>query len=525
MELWRTKLKRKSMFKKTTLVFIFMVVLVSQTLVHLPDFIKWKTTPSGLWFTGQVSWFDPWDQNVYFSAIGWGRRAGLVFQNLYDTQSDKPMQIYAAYTALGKILGSLPISNAVIFHLSAIVLNFFLAFIVWWFLSIFLNKDLDKKIAFVLIFLGGGLGWLLFPQIVLPDLGQPGFMFESATRRPHETISIGLFLLTFGVLWKGIIGKQNVYLIIGLVSSFLAFYFHPYSVITFGVVISSFGAYFFLKEKNSNFWKGLAVLAVSGLLYLLFFGRQMLIDPSSSGLVGQVQYSPNPMYAILGWGILFPFILIALFSPSLNQEIRFLKFWFLGHFAIIYIPLGFQKLLIRGLWVVAVILAVVGVGILAKRAKLKHGVLLIFVVAFACISNFFIFAKKVSEPITNRWVYLFSGEREIIDYLNSNGQKEEGVLASYRVGNIIPANTDKRVWAGHEFQTPNFKTRIQEVNKFYSGGMDDQEAREFLKNAKIAWVFWGPDEKTIGGLEKIPNSDLFDPVLQDGNASLFSLKN
>lgn len=523
------------MFKKTTLIFLTLVVIVSQSLVHLPDWIKWKNTPDGFWFTGQASWFDPWDLNVYFSAIGWGRRAGLIFQNLYDTQSDKPMQIYAIYTLLGKIFSSFTFSNAAIFHISVIILNFLLAGVVWWFLRIFLIKTYDAKIAFVLVFFGGGLGWLFFPQLILPDLGQPGFIFESATRRPHEAVSYGLFLLTIGALWKGAIEKRRNYLFIAGISSFIAFYFHPYSALSLGVIVSSFGLYSIYKEKRwveffktphkTSLGQSLITLGVSGAFYLAIFGRQILSDPSSSGLVEQIQYSPNPFYAILGWGILFPFIVVTLLTPAQKLEINFLKLWFLSHFLIIYIPLGFQKLLIRGLWVVAVMLAVIGIGILAKKAKLRYGALLTAVVIFACISSVFIFTKKVSEPATNRWMYLSTGEKEIIDYLNSHGQNEEGVMASYRIGNIIPASTEKRVWVGHEFQTPDFKNRIAEVNAFYAGKMTSDDAKEFLKKSKAVWVFWGPDEKAIGGLSEIANQDLLEKVLINEKASLLKVKN
>ena len=519
---------------RKNLLFIIAVVLVSQFLVHLPDYLRWKNTPSDLWFTGQVSWFDPWDQNVYFSAIGWGRRAGLVFQNLYDAQSEKPIQIYGVYTALGRIFSALPVSNAAIFHISVIFLNFILAVVVWWFLQIFLPKNIDRKVSFVLIFLGAGLGWLFFPGIVLPDLGQPGFMFESATRRPHEAVSIGFFLLTIGTLWKGGFGKRKLYLILAGFSSFIAFYFHPYSVLTLGGMFVSFGIYSLFNEsgwgqlfKNplkTPFGQVMLTFGVSGSLYMLAFGLQMLKDPSSSGLVGQIQYSPNPIYAVLGWGILFPFVLITLITPIEDRKINFLKLWFISQFLIIYIPLGFQKLLIRGLWVVVVMLAILGVEIIATKFKLRQGVLLVFILLFVCIGNLFIFANKVSEPNTNRWINLSNGEKEIVDFLYDNGQKEEGVLASYRVANIIPANTNKRVYAGHEFQTPDFKSRIAEVNKFYEGQMTDQEAKDFFKKARVVWVFWGPDEKAIGYLENIPNNGLFDTILQTGKASLYKIK-
>ncbi|HBL51717.1 MAG: hypothetical protein A2694_00195 [Candidatus Blackburnbacteria bacterium RIFCSPHIGHO2_01_FULL_40_17] len=509
---------------RKNLLFIIAVVLVSQFLVHLPDYLRWKNTPSDLWFTGQVSWFDPWDLNVYFGAVGWGERAGLLFQNLYDGHASAPLYIFTVYTLLGKLLGSFDLSNAAIFHIGTVFLNFVLAPILWWFIKIFLEKDVERKIAFFLIYFGGGLGWLFFPNMVLPDLGQPGFIFESATRRPHEAVSVSFILLSLGGLWIGTVYRKSKYFVLSAISLLGAFYLHPYTVLPLSLIVSIFGLYQWLKNKDKSFWKAVLTIGISGFVYLVLFGRHLIGESSFAGLQGQVQFSANPLYAVLGWGILFPFIVTIIITPTSRKEISFMKFWFVIQFVSMYLPLGFQKLLGRGLWIDAVMLGVIGVGLFVKKVNLQYKFLLILTIALASISPLFIFAKKISEPAGNRWIYITSDEKKVIDYLDINGKNEELVLASYRLSNIIPANTKKRVYAGHEYQTPDFKSRITQVNKFYSGGMNDQEAKDFLNGLNTTWVFWGPDEKVIGGISKIPNLELLEPVIEEKEASLYKIK-
>ena len=94
------------------------------------------------------------------------------------------------------------------------------------------------------------------------------------------------------------------------------------------------------------------------------------------------------------------------------------------------------------------------------------------------------------------------------------------MLASYRVANIIPAETSKRVWAGHEFQTPNFNSRIQEVNRFFSNKMTDNEAQSFLNKIKTTWVFFGPDEKDTVQLKDLKYKFL-KPVIKKKNVILY----
>ena len=168
-----------------------------------PDLVKYLSKPADRWYGGQVSWFDPWDHNVYFSAIGWGKRGNLAFPNLYDTQSIRPLFIYTAYVLIGKLTKFLNISTP---YPSTWQQFFELNFgvIVWWFWE-FLLKKKRKIIIYIILIFGGGLGWLFFPNSFFPMLVS-GFNLESAFRRPHEAISSSLFLLTIGFLvrknWK-----------------------------------------------------------------------------------------------------------------------------------------------------------------------------------------------------------------------------------------------------------------------------------------------------------------------------------
>ena len=193
----------------STVIFILIVFFAVNLLNRGPDLVKYLTKPANKWYGGQASWFDPWDHNVYFSAIGWGKRGGLAFPNLYDTQSEKPLFVYTAYVLIGKLTRFLNISNSLSFHLAAIFFSFILGIVIWWFLGIFVKEKKEKVVTYIILIFGGGLGWLFFPQLVLPDLGQPGFTLESALRRPHEAISLSLFLLTIGFFWQGISIKIN----------------------------------------------------------------------------------------------------------------------------------------------------------------------------------------------------------------------------------------------------------------------------------------------------------------------------
>lgn len=508
----------------STVIFILVAIFIVNLLCRGPDLIKYLTKPADKWYSGQVSWFDPWDHNVYFSAIGWGKRGDLAFPNLYDTQSEKPMFVYTAYTLIGKLTGFLSISSSLTFHLSAVFLSLILGIIIWWFLGIFIKEKVEKIVSYIILIFGGGLGWLFFPQLVLPDLGQPGFTLESAFRRPHEAISSSLFFLTIGFFWLGIIKKKSKFLIMGTVSTFLMSFFHPYSLLTLGVIFFVWNIIYWLRTRSTKYFSILIYLSLAGIGWFLSVGRSLISNPGFSGLMLQVQESPGPLLVMLGWGIIFLLTLTGLFFSQKKEEDNFLKIWFIFGWLILYLPFGFQRLLIRGLWFPTIILAVKCISWLTKKFNLNYITLVILAIFITSLTIFFMTFKRLNESPENRWIYLSADEGRIIDYLRLHGKDEQGVMASYRIANIIPAQTTKRVWAGHEFQTPDFNKRIEQVNKFFVGKMTNDEAQSFLTKTKTTWIFFGPDEKNISQSKDLKYKFL-KQVIKKKNAILYQRQN
>ncbi len=58
--------------KQTSL--ILLIIISFAVFVNLfPNYYAYVNTPSGYIFSGQASWFDPWDINIYVTAIKWGQ--------------------------------------------------------------------------------------------------------------------------------------------------------------------------------------------------------------------------------------------------------------------------------------------------------------------------------------------------------------------------------------------------------------------------------------------------------------------
>jgi len=512
-----------SLKKILPLITISAVIFFAQFLIHFPDLLGLKNTPKNMWYSGQVSWFDPWDMNVYFSAINWGKRSSnLLFQNVYTTQNHPGAPIYTAYTALGKLSNLLKTSPQVMLHLAAVCLSTLFLIAVYKITDFATKKHKEKVIIFILIALGGGLGWILFPKIKVPDISTPGFTVFSSLRRPHEAISSTLYLsilyLTFLILQKG--RKKLVPLTLGLF--FIFCFFHFYMALLIGLVCLSLAFIRWQESKKINYFKLPVLLLLIGCFYAFLTWQTFIKNPAFSGLLKQQQKSDNPFLLILAFGLLTPFIIIALLTRKKDDRLQYLKLWFIWQFFLLYLPVGFKRLFIRNFFVPGALLAFKGIKNVVKE-KVNFLCILIMIVFFSIFSSFYVFFKRIKETKSqNRWIYITQEEKKAIDYLENRAPAESGVLTSYLIGNFIPANTAKRVFLGHQFQTQDFQEKYQKMVSFYQGKMKEKEALSFLNTNNISYVFWGPEERKINNQKQFPYQ--LDCFFDNQKVKIFKIK-
>lgn len=86
-----------------------------------------------------------------------------------------------------------------------------------------------------------------------------------------------------------------------------------------------------------------------------------------------------------------------------------------------------------------------------------------------------------------------------INWLRDNSQKEDVVLAAITAGNYIPAYAGNFVYFGQS-NTVDYERKQAEVDRFFKGEMTHSQARLFLENGRIKYIFLGPQEKEkLGG--------------------------
>ena len=197
----------------------------------------------------------------------------------------------------------------------------------------------------------------------------------------------------------------------------------------------------------------------------------------------------------------------------------FLNLWFWISLFLSFVPFGFARFFLRGLFFPGVILA------LKFAATKKDKVLLITLITLLPISSFFIFFKRIEEVKNNNsWYYLPADSQQVFGYFNRENEAKKNVLTAYYFGNQLPSHSQAKVYFGHLIQTPQAQEKLNKIYAFYQQKYNLKEAEEFLTEAQIDYVFFGQEEKQIAQKQTL-DYPFLKPVLETDEMTLFEITN
>lgn len=489
---------------------VFLVSLLPIFLNAFPNFYASLKTPSGMVFSGQASWFDPWDINLYVSAIRSGQTNGFLLSNLYTTTPNQPILMYPFYTLLGLIFKN--INPFFLFHFWAAIFGLVLVFGIFYLLKFFLENFFERVVATMAITLGAGFGFL-YPLINSADATVTSFTFQSAFQRPHEAMAVLFYL--FSVVF--FLRKK---ILIASIFSLLTVFFYPFYFLSLAFI---FSLYLFIKNKSelklSNYLPLIYIL-IPSLITFFFASSQISSNETFQNVLSQNLATPNPLLLFSGYGIITVLIIYNLFFMKKNEKNLFLLIWFFLSLSLSFTPFGFSRFFLRGLFFPVVILSVLAINDLIKRARVSYFVFYFLFFIFLLPTNLKITYERIKEVQKNNpWYYLSKNELEAIKFLDTKTSNKSGVLALYTLGNLIPAYSHNTVYFGHLLQTPSSQNKLQNAYFFYASQIPNEKAKEFLKQNNIQYVVYGKEEEKATH----PYQFLF-PVFQNPEIKIYSLK-
>jgi hypothetical protein len=467
---------------------------------------------SGGVFTGFLYGVE--DGNSYIAKMMAGANGDWLFRSPYTAMPQVGLFIYLPYLLLGKVLGPGATHDqlVVLFHLFRVVSLVLLCAATYDFLSLYLKDVNLRRLGLALATLGSGLGWLLiflgqqtfFGSIPLDFYSPETFGFLANFAIPHLVLARALMLWAL-VAYLRVTPKTKpawqtiaLWLAMALVHLITA-------VLALGLVLLHLAyqaARLWLQKKNlqslraSALHAGVAILAT--LFVLLPNAWSYLSDGYLKIWMRQNQIlSPNPVHYIFAYGWLAPFAYFTIKDWWRKQEPSqsFLLAWLLALLPLLYAPVGLQRRLAEGAWVMLIVLALYAFerGYWAKRRR----ELWLFALAFPSTLMLIFGALQASGTIVPP-VFRPIAEVEAFDQLRASADPGEVVLAAYETGNALPAWLPFSVVVGHGPESPDADKLAAQIRSFFQGRTEDDVRLEFLSRHDVSYVFWGPIEESFG---------------------------
>ncbi len=472
----------------------------------LPTLYGWALADDNHVYTGFV--YNTEDGNSYIAKMRLGARGAWRFHLIYTPEEHESALVYTFYLVLGKIASGLGLSFVLVYHLARALLGLGLLLTVHAFISHFTADVRIRRVSWALVAIGSGLGWLLTLLGATQWLGNlpldfwvpEAYVFLVLYNLPHLALAEGLLL--WSILWTlhAFDGKGLRWSLYAGLAAFVMSWIVPFYA---GVLAAALGAYLLalLVRRRRLPWReiGLAALTGIGVLAPVSYNAWLFTaNPAFATWAAQNRIlSPHPLHYLLGFALLLVPATWGAIQALRQGEERWLLpvAWILAVPFLLYAPFNLQRRMIAVAQVPLSLLAAVG---LAAWFRNRRWALLAYV-AILSLSNLLLVFGNLG-PIHQRTTPIYRPAAEVtaLEWLADHARADETVLASFEVGNVIPAWTDLRVFAGHGPETLHNAEKQEALKLFFDPATDDAWRQTLLRDFGLDYVFHGPRERDLG---------------------------
>lgn len=509
--------------KKTNFI-VLLIGLSVLILVNLPIIHYYLFPEENLVFLGRRN-INSQDTYTYVAFIEQAKQEKIIFENLFTTDKQTPSLLRPSYLIIGKLASFSNLSGIGAYHTARIFLSVIFLIIGYKFLCKFFEDSTKRIIAFAILLTSSGLGFVLNKIIAnSSDLWIPeSNTFLSLAEPPHFILSQTLMVAGFLTFMKYLEKKKLVYVFFSTVIFFLLAFEHPLNLIVIAPTIF-FTAYLSKTGLIQSLF--LTFLSSFGILYQV---TQTLTNPVLKSW--QVEHlSPSPINYLTGFGLLIPLAIIGA-EKFLRENAPWKKLiliWTSATVILIYLPNDFQRRMIEGVHIPLAILAIAGLFGVAEMFKGKWYLWIIYSsVIFLSFGSFYSiqndFAKIGTDSIQSYYYSISKAESEGMKWLRNNTNGNDGILANWFYGNIIPGLTGRRVYLGHKAQSGNIDQKIYLINSFLLDA-DHANAVNFLKTNRINYIFLGNYDSMLKYGFKPENNPFLKQVYSKNGVAIYKLK-
>jgi len=504
------------------------------------------------------------DCYAYLAHMREGANGAWLFVLPYTPEVHAPRLLYLFHLLLGKLAlllpgGDLTMRLVWVYHAARLAFGLGLLLTVYCFLAACTERVGVRRLAWLMVTFGGGLGWLLVAlgrpgwlgsmplDFILPE----GFTFLVLYAFPHIALARTLLLLgllsllrawaintnpetpdthrapcpmphvsrfTFhvsrltplkwailsGLLWAGL----------GLIVPF-------YVAVAWAVIGAAWLAWG-LRERRVPWQEGLlaGVAALISAPIVAYNAWVFTTNPVYATWAAQNRIlSPHPLHYLAAYGIPLVLAAFAVRSAWRQKGMGWLALAWVGVVPVLaYLPFNLQRRLVEGVQVPLSLLAAWGtVKILNLQPPTSNfqlptsslqpptsnlkGVAGVLVVALSLTNVLLVAGNCLSLWGRPAPIYRDRGEAAALDWLNERVKPDDVVLAAYGTGNYLPVRVSARVFVGHGPESVHADEKKALVANFFDTATDDAWRRQLLMQYGVDYVFWGPAERALGAFD------------------------
>jgi hypothetical protein len=533
---------------------VLTVSLVALAVTCVPYLLGWSLETPDRVFGGCIFLLE--DAYSYLAKMRQGAEGAWLFHIAYTPEPHRGTLFFPFHLLLGKVAALLPAGTLAarmvwVYHGARVVFGLILLVTVYRFLAACTERVPVRRLAWLMVTFGGGLGWLLVA------LGQPnwlgstpldfylpeGFTFLILYGFPH--IALSRTLLLWGILFLLRAWEEHPKSKVGSP--------HPASRTThpaprFTFHASRFTHYVFRIPYYASRLPGLKWAVLAGLTWLLMalivpfyvavawavtgaawvalglrrrrvlFREGMLAGVAALAPVPVVAYSvwafttdpvyatwaaqnqilsPHPFHYLAAYGIPLLLAAFAVRDAWGRERLGWLALAWVGVVPVlVYLPFNLQRRLVEGVQVPLSLLAAWGAERLWRsgRRRLVAGLLVAMLP-----TALFLLAGSSAWVCTRPWpIFRDVDEIAALDWLDGRFQPNDVILATHDTGAYFPVRVGGRAFLGHGLETVDVAEKERLVARFFGATADDAWRQRLLTQYGIDYVFWGPQERRLG---------------------------
>jgi hypothetical protein len=513
-------------------------------LANIPYIYGYAIAPQDKVFMGDARCFI--DTNTYLAWMHQAKDGHILFKDIYTTEPHERMLFHPLFLALGNISRLSGLSLITVHSLARIVFGFFLLIFCYKFISLFFEHKFERSLAFILVSVSGGFGWLkLFSGInAIPEVWfltgwVEGNTFMSIYSLPLFSASVLMLIAVFYLMLKSFELQKLSYAVwAGIVCSLLVTTHFFDALIVYPALVLYIAALYLISGDASKLRANALSFAVMFFISLpspLYNFWASMANPvfHEHAWKGAITLSPGFMWFLGLFGILIPLAAIGATSVLFDRKnplfLRrlFLVIWALAVPFLIYSPISFQRRLIEGAHIPISILAAMALIFICRRLKLDARITSAAMIALLIPGNLALLSNDMNYLKSNSSQRSVAGflDRDIYDamkWLEANTARDDVVLADFEIGNYVPAVSGNTVFIGHSPETINFWEKWDLVKRFFSADSDDNYRREFLRASGVKYIIYSWKERLLGGFDP-GNAPYLKRVYENSSTSIFEV--